>query len=192
MTLPSSGQISLAQIHTEFGGPAPYSLFNYYRGGSYVPNTSTNSKVPTSGAISLEDFYGASAAPATTSYTVTFGSIRAGYQGYTEVGYDLSWGIGSIHPTQYLNNSYVISAMAFSVIFSGYEEFLFQLSGFGTGSNSGWTTITAVDGSNKTWTFNRTSMTYTAGSGSTNQTWQASSGINPNFANGSSYIFTIT
>ena len=60
MTLQASGQISLDNLQTEFGGPSPVSLFNYYRGGSYVPNTSTNGNIPTSGAISLESFYNAS------------------------------------------------------------------------------------------------------------------------------------
>jgi hypothetical protein len=59
MTLPSSGSISLSQIRTEFGGSTPTNLSSYYRGGAYVPSTATS--VPTSGAISLSQFYGASA-----------------------------------------------------------------------------------------------------------------------------------
>jgi hypothetical protein len=35
-------------------------LSDYYRGGSLVPNTGTNTAVPTSGQIKLADFYGAS------------------------------------------------------------------------------------------------------------------------------------
>lgn len=61
MTLQASGAISLQDIAAEFGGSAPHSLTEYYRGGSLVPNTAANSGIPTSGAISLEDFYGASA-----------------------------------------------------------------------------------------------------------------------------------
>ena len=57
MTLPSSGTITISQIVTEFGGDAPHSLSEYYRGGSYV--TANNTDVPTSGAIALSDFYGA-------------------------------------------------------------------------------------------------------------------------------------
>lgn len=62
MTLPSSGSISLSDIASEFGVSAPYSLSDFYRGGANVPDTPTNSGVPTSGSISLTDFYGASAA----------------------------------------------------------------------------------------------------------------------------------
>tara|TARA_B100000427_G_scaffold313325_1_gene305580 strand:+ start:171 stop:743 length:573 start_codon:yes stop_codon:yes gene_type:complete len=59
MTLPTSGAISLENIQTEFGGSNPIGMNEYYRDGAYVPSSNTN--VPTSGTISLEDFYGASA-----------------------------------------------------------------------------------------------------------------------------------
>lgn len=59
MPLQTSGAISLSDIQAEFGGSNPISLSEYYRGGSYVPDTPTNSGVPTSGQISLSDFYGA-------------------------------------------------------------------------------------------------------------------------------------
>lgn len=73
MTLPSSGTITLLDLQNEFGGSNPIGLSEYYRGGAYVPNTSTNSGVPTSGTISLSDFYGA-AALSNFSTTVTTGS----------------------------------------------------------------------------------------------------------------------
>lgn len=57
MALPSSGQLTMSQIQTEFGGSNPINLNEYYRGGSYVTDNNTN--VPTSGAISLNNFYGA-------------------------------------------------------------------------------------------------------------------------------------
>ena len=41
MALQSSGTITLAQIQTEFGGSNPIGLSEYYKGGSYVPNTAT-------------------------------------------------------------------------------------------------------------------------------------------------------
>jgi len=58
MALQSSGTITLAQIQAEFGGSNPISLSEYYRNGSYV--TSNNTSVPTSGDISVSNFYGAS------------------------------------------------------------------------------------------------------------------------------------
>jgi hypothetical protein len=59
MTLQSSGAISLANIQTEFGGANPISLSEYYRGGGYT--TANNTGVPTSGTISISNFYGTSA-----------------------------------------------------------------------------------------------------------------------------------
>ena len=70
MALPSSGQLSINDIVGEFGGSAPHSLSEYYRGGSLVPNSSTNSSVPTSGQIKITDFYGAADSVWTTNLTV--------------------------------------------------------------------------------------------------------------------------
>lgn len=60
MPLPSSGPLSLNDIQTEFGGTNPISLNEYYAGGSFVPagTTGTNGAVPSSGAISIFNFYG--------------------------------------------------------------------------------------------------------------------------------------
>lgn len=62
MTLPASGPLSLADIQGEFGGANPISLSEYYAGGAYVPSgtTGTYGAVPTSGAISIRNFYGTS------------------------------------------------------------------------------------------------------------------------------------
>jgi len=70
MALQSSGTITIQDIADEFGGIAPHSLSEYYRNGVYVG--SNNTGVPTSGTISLSDFYGASAA---TVVTVTEGTL---------------------------------------------------------------------------------------------------------------------
>lgn len=56
MTLPASGTITLAQVQSEFGGADPISMSEYYRNGAYV--TSNNTNVPTSGTISMSNFYG--------------------------------------------------------------------------------------------------------------------------------------
>ena len=61
----------MADIQTEFGGPNPVQLTNYYRGGDYVRSTDYAPNVPTSGTINLADFYGAKR---TTLTTVTFTS----------------------------------------------------------------------------------------------------------------------
>lgn len=60
MTLQSNGAISFSNLQTEFGGSNPISLSEYYRGGAYVPSSSSVN-IPTSGAIKLSNFYGATA-----------------------------------------------------------------------------------------------------------------------------------
>jgi len=71
MPLQTSGQISLNDIQNEFGGTNPTSITEYYRGGSFVPDTTTNSSIPTSGQISFDDFYGGSVLVAFIISTVT-------------------------------------------------------------------------------------------------------------------------
>lgn len=76
MALPSSGPLSLNDIKGEFGGPTSPSLGNYYAGGTYVPpgTTGTYGAVPSSGAISIQNFYGTSNAviSITDQYIVDF------------------------------------------------------------------------------------------------------------------------
>jgi hypothetical protein len=72
MPLPSSGPISLSDIQAEFGGTNPISLSEYYKGGAYVLTTDYAPNVPTSGAISLSNFYGARR---TTLTTLTFTTV---------------------------------------------------------------------------------------------------------------------
>ena len=55
--LPDSGELDMTDISGEFGGTAPHSLSEYYRGATPSLTTSNNTSVPTSGAISISDFY---------------------------------------------------------------------------------------------------------------------------------------
>ena len=57
MALPDSGQISISQLRTNFGGSTPDGLAEYYRGGSNVADNAANTSIPQSGAVSLSDFY---------------------------------------------------------------------------------------------------------------------------------------
>lgn len=65
MALPTSGPLSLSDIQGEFGGSNPISLNEYYAGGGLVPSgtSGTNGPVPTSGTISISNFYGTSNVP---------------------------------------------------------------------------------------------------------------------------------
>jgi hypothetical protein len=48
MTLPSSGAISIGNLASEFGGSAPHSLSEYYRGAGLVPSTKQSTVTATS------------------------------------------------------------------------------------------------------------------------------------------------
>lgn len=63
MALPTSGNLSLSQIRTEFGAPGTAPLSAFVRGGAYVPNTAANAGVPTALPIKIRDLLGASSTP---------------------------------------------------------------------------------------------------------------------------------
>jgi hypothetical protein len=60
----ANSTISMATVYYEFPGTVDFTpstspaLSYYYRGGSNVPNIPTNNNIPTSGQISLSNFYG--------------------------------------------------------------------------------------------------------------------------------------
>jgi hypothetical protein len=56
----SGSSLAVSEIVTEFGGSTPHSLSEYYAGGSNVPSGTTGEggAIPTSGAISIGQFYG--------------------------------------------------------------------------------------------------------------------------------------
>ena len=60
MALQASGAISLSDLATEFGDTTPNSMSEFYAGGSLVGTN--NASVPASGAITLANFYSATAA----------------------------------------------------------------------------------------------------------------------------------
>lgn len=82
MALPTSGALTLADIQTEFGGSNPISLSEYYAGGSYVAagTSGTNGAIPSSGTISISNFYGTSAyiPPTNLTQKAIFGYGYAG------------------------------------------------------------------------------------------------------------------
>lgn len=57
MAIKSSGQLAFTEIVAEFPDTAPHSMSEFYRGGGKVPDANIN--IPTSGAISFSNFYGA-------------------------------------------------------------------------------------------------------------------------------------
>ena len=94
MAVTGSAPISITDISDEFGGDFPDSLTEYYRGGGLVPDTAANASVPTSGAISLTQFYGATNTVTwTTTQTNGQGSGKLPIVGYSD---GLSGTFGSV------------------------------------------------------------------------------------------------
>ena len=81
MALPDSGQISVSQLRTTFGGTAPDGLSEYYRGGGNVEDNASNSSVPQSGEVSLSDFY-SSASSSNKRYQSLDGLSVCGENGF--------------------------------------------------------------------------------------------------------------
>lgn len=117
MALQGSGTIKLSQIAAEFGVSAPYSITDFYRGGANVPNITANNGVPTSGAISLTDFYGAQAA---TDWIVTEGSYGDA-DGYFQGTY------GSIGGVTTINGAAIVFLNISRTVIKGTTSYLFQL-----------------------------------------------------------------
>lgn len=57
MALQSSGEISLAQVQSEFGGSNPIEMSEYYRGGSYVPTTLGGAWTAWQGTLNSPTYY---------------------------------------------------------------------------------------------------------------------------------------
>ena len=106
MAVTGSAPISITNLVTEFGGSAPHSLTEYYRGGSLVPDIAANASVPTSGAISLTNFYGATNTVTwTTTQTNGQGSGKLPLVGYSD-GYSGTFGSVSDSSIDFLGKTY--------------------------------------------------------------------------------------
>lgn len=126
MPLQTSGTITLLDIQNEFGGSNPIGLSEYYRGGTYVPdNNSANTGIPTSGAISLSSFYGASRTSplddilaayfadeiVVRNYLTSKGGMNFGFEDNTET--DLTFGGGNAWNTY---SSQIDSTLTFGTV----------------------------------------------------------------------------
>ena len=162
MAVTSSAPIDIGDLVTEFGGSTPHSLTEYYRGGSLVPNTTANNSVPTSGAISLTDFFGATASGDTSdTLTLTVGTILT-FRGFSILA-------GSISPNTVEFDSWnvTITGLYYNTSDGKLHLIINQNSG-----NSGWTSLTL--GST---TFNRTDATYSVPSTVSQWAWSDGSAM---------------
>jgi len=104
MTLQSSGAISLLDVQNEFGGSNPIGINEYY---------GVDAGVPSSGTISLNNFYGGYGWPVSSfDYVYAYyGSGRSDYvnpPGGRVITLNYSW---------YCANSYIIASLVY-----GYDE----------------------------------------------------------------------
>ena len=100
MTLPNSGALALSQIQSEFGGSNPISLSEYYRGGSLVPSHGNTTGIPSSGQISISQFYGKSdAAPTDSAVSGTCGSTNGGKYATQQSGIQVGNAYGTDYPS---------------------------------------------------------------------------------------------
>ena len=178
MALPTSGPLSLADIQTEFGGSNPISLSEYYAGGTYVPagTSGTYGAVPTSGEISLRNFYGTQKALDVQTVGVA-AVLSCGKSGCVDVGYGYTLtnsgpgsqagtiSDGTFNPT----GGTGITDLWWNIS-AGQNVLYFTLNA--AVSNSGWTSMT-INGN----VFNRTAASFSSGSGYSTWTW---SGVSSN------------
>ena len=157
MALPSSGTLSINDIVGEFGGSAPHSLSEYYRGGNFVPDSATNSDVPTSGQINISDFYGAASQIWDTTVTVGSGAVfGATAYGYTRYFYTV--GNISDNTVDFLSGATLLS------LYYSYPSVIFTVSGLF--SNTGFSSID-IDGTS----LNRTDASFSNPQGLTSWNW---------------------
>ena len=175
MAVTSSAPIDIGDLVTEFGGDAPHSLTEYYRGGSLVPNITANNGVPTSGAISLTDFFGATDTQTTGDYTITISSSIIGL-GISVTGFDANGQVSSFGSI----STNTIAFSGFDVTIGGVYATSSQLRFYVTShvDNSGWISMT-LGGT----TYNRTDASYSQANSSsfggnyTLWSWSASNAI---------------
>lgn len=109
MAIPSSGPISLTTIQTEFGGSNPIGINEYYAGGAYVSagTSGTYGAVPSSGQISIRNFYGTTAfTPYSRKATYTANSTLVVPSPVTSVRVKAWGGAGAGGNLNNVNNTY--------------------------------------------------------------------------------------
>lgn len=130
MAIQTSGPIKLSDLQTEFGGTNPIRISEYYR-GLEVPEAPQNQSVPTSGTISMSDFYGtvdqsfvlsrsASSIRETESAIITLTTV--GIADNTQIPYTIT-GISAGDISESLTGNFtVVSGTATTTITAVYDS----------------------------------------------------------------------
>lgn len=93
MALPASGPLAFTNIQTEFGGTNPIGLNEYYRGGPFVPVSTSTTTIPSSGTIAANNFYGTAKR---INVPLTIGSPTYNYDVYNNRGPGYVAGISDV------------------------------------------------------------------------------------------------
>lgn len=147
MALQGSGEIDLGDLQTEFGGTNPASLSEYYRGSVSSSGISEpaphNTGIPTSGTISLSQFYSTA-----KQISLTVSNTQDDYNVKTAAG----------NPSGAVSVSVTITSSGICRG-SSYSNYGLTISGFASGSfifinNAGYIVGKGGFGGNKTFDFN--------------------------------------
>lgn len=128
MPTPSSGPISFQNLNNVFGTGNPVPMNLLYRGGTYVPNIAPDNSIPTSGPISLQDFY-STWGRKSLAFTITVGNGTGGKgKGKKGLCYGFRQGaFGQISSNSFLtpNGTMQVRSLYYSV---GLGSWILQLS----------------------------------------------------------------
>jgi hypothetical protein len=177
MPLQTTGAISLGNIQTEFGGVNPISISEYVKGGSYVPNTTTNATIKDSLLnMKFSDYYGGSVINILDSQVVHVGYLEVPTTSEGITTYAYYYGYGGI-PTPVSGSisdgtSNLYGGASILQISSSWNyETTLQFRVNGAVSNSGWNNM-IIEGV----AYSRASASFTSGG---NSTWTWNLGIIP-------------
>jgi len=111
MTLQSSGAISIANLASEYGGSAPHSMNEYYKGGSLVPSTvsETVTAASMSGSVydGRGDYWGTP--PTINSGNYIYQHYRWADNGTVGTG-DIQWTVNKTGTYHYQGTYYIQNA----------------------------------------------------------------------------------
>lgn len=196
MALQTSGSISLLNIANEFGGSTPHSLSEYY---------GADSGIPSSGTISIGDFYGASDVFVPQTMAGVSGTTNPAY--YKEYGYavanvyaagDPSSSIGTLTNTNSTPGGDTVQGVS-RVSNPGFVGLQIHTS---SSTDAGWNTCTVTRGSLSV-TFSRVNCNYAADNlgarwmvggsyGGSGTSWSGTAPVDMITGNGQSFTVSFT
>lgn len=117
MALQASGVIAFSDLATEFSDTTPYSLSEFIRGGSLVPDSPENAAIPaTTSNMSLSDFYSATVIQQrTTSRTTSQTTSRS-----TTTSYSTSY--STSYTTSYTTSFTVTEGPFWQVVYYSWVD----------------------------------------------------------------------